>query len=145
MSRSGYTEDYDDQWALIRWRGAVASAIRGNRGQAFLREMLAALDAMPEKSLIAESLVEEDGSVCAMGAVAVKRGLDMSKVDPEDPWDVAAKFGVNVALVQEIAFQNDEGTWKSETPQERWARMRMWVIRQIKCGPEERGKTERTP
>jgi hypothetical protein len=59
MSRSGYCEDMDDQWAHIRWRGAVTSAIRGRRGQAFLREMLAALDAMPEKRLVAGALVFE--------------------------------------------------------------------------------------
>jgi len=57
MSRSGYTEDNDDQWALIRWRGAVKSAMRGKRGQAFLRELLAALDAMSVKRLIANDLV----------------------------------------------------------------------------------------
>ena len=56
MSRSGYTDDFDDQWALIRWRGAVTSAIRGKRGQEFLREMAAAMDAMPEKSLSQKSL-----------------------------------------------------------------------------------------
>jgi len=47
MSRSGYSDDCDDQWSLICWRGAVKSAIRGKRGQAFLKEMLAALDALP--------------------------------------------------------------------------------------------------
>lgn len=57
MSRSGYVDDMCDQWALIRYRGAVSSAIRGKRGQAFLREMLAALDAMPEKRLISGVLV----------------------------------------------------------------------------------------
>lgn len=57
MSRSGYTDDTEDQWSLIRYRGAVASAIRGARGQAFLREMLTALDAMPEKRLISGALV----------------------------------------------------------------------------------------
>lgn len=33
MSRSGYSEDLD-MWDLIRWRGAVKSALRGKRGQA---------------------------------------------------------------------------------------------------------------
>ena len=46
MSRSGYTDDMEDMWQHICWRGAVASAIRGRRGQAFLREMLAAMDAI---------------------------------------------------------------------------------------------------
>ena len=34
MSRSGYTDECDG-WELVRWRGAVNSAIRGKRGQAF--------------------------------------------------------------------------------------------------------------
>ena len=46
-----------NEWSLIRYRGAVKSAIRGKRGQAFLREMLAALDAMPEKRLSAGALI----------------------------------------------------------------------------------------
>lgn len=57
MSRSGYVDDMCDEWAMIRYRGAVKSAIRGKRGQAFLREMLAALDAMPEKRLTAGALI----------------------------------------------------------------------------------------
>lgn len=61
MSRSGYTDDgWDDesaQWASIRYNGALKSAIRGKKGQAFLKDLLAALDAMPEKRLIREQLV----------------------------------------------------------------------------------------
>jgi hypothetical protein len=57
MSRSGFNLDGEyDQWACIRWQGAVKSAIRGKKGQAFLKELLSALDAMPEKKLIAEEL-----------------------------------------------------------------------------------------
>jgi hypothetical protein len=41
MSRSGYSDDCDG-WALIRWRGAVNSAIKGRRGQQALREIVAA-------------------------------------------------------------------------------------------------------
>lgn len=68
MSRSGYCDDYDcDPLPLGRWRGQVASAIRGKRGQAFLRELVAALDAMPEKRLIANDL-EQAGNVCAIAA-----------------------------------------------------------------------------
>lgn len=54
MSRSGYSDDIDN-WDLIKWRGQVASAIRGKRGQLFLRELLAALDALPN----AHQLVQE--------------------------------------------------------------------------------------
>lgn len=61
MSRSGYTDDCDDNWAIICYRGALKSAMRGKKGQAFLKELLAALDAMPRKRLIREHL-EIDGS-----------------------------------------------------------------------------------
>jgi hypothetical protein len=126
MSRSGYSDDYE-QWSLIRWRGAVASAIRGNRGQAFLREMIEALDAMPEKRLIEEEL-ELNGEVCAMGAVAVKRGLDVSNIDPTEREEVAKAFGIAEAMAAEIAYENDECAWGVETPEHRWARMRAWAV-----------------
>ena len=56
MSRSGYHDDLDDPLAHGRWRARVASATRGKRGQKLLRDLLAALDAMPEKRLIADEI-----------------------------------------------------------------------------------------
>ncbi len=132
MSRSGYVEDDGDgdQWQLIRWRGAVASAMRGKRGQAFLGEMLTALDALPEPKLVAMEL-EADGQVCAIGSVGRMRGVDMSKIDPEEYSQVASAFGINEKLAQEIMWMNDDaGSWK-ETPEERFARMRKWVERHL--------------
>ena len=46
MSRSGYSDDYEPS-NIAMWRGQVASAMRGKRGQAFLRELIEALDAFP--------------------------------------------------------------------------------------------------
>lgn len=129
MSRSGYSCDYDE-WALIRWRGAVASAIRGRRGQEFLKEMLTALDELPEKKLIAHEL-EAQGSVCAIGAVGKRRGVDMSKLDPEDRETVAHTFGIAPAMAAEIVWMNDE-VWHQETPEHRYERIRKWVKDQIK-------------
>lgn len=128
MSRSGYYDDIDN-WELIKWRGAVTSAIRGRRGQAFLREMLAELDALPKKRLIPNDLVR-DGEVCAIGAVAVARGLDVSDIDPEDRDQVAAAFGIATALAAEIEDMNDERFYGS--PEERFAKMRRWVETHIK-------------
>ena len=108
MSRSGYSDCDGDNWALIRWRGAVKSAIRGAKGQAMLKEALAALDAMQNKRLASESLVNADGEFCTLGALGYARGLDMSKVDPEDREAVASLFGVAEALAAEIMFLNDE-------------------------------------
>lgn len=130
MSRSGYTDECENNWSAICWRGAVASAIRGKRGQAFLREMLGALDTMPEKRLISRELKAEDGDVCAIGAVGVKRGVDMSKLDPEEYDRVAEAFGISEKLAQEIVFMNDE-YYDVQTPEERWEKMRAWVVKQI--------------
>lgn len=130
MSRSGYSDDCDDQWALIRWRGAVASSIRGKRGQAFLTEMRDALDAMPEKKLVAMEL-EVAGSVCAIGAVGKARGVDMSVIDPEDYSTVAGKFGIAEPLAQEIVYLNDEAGPYKETDENRFARMRRWLDKAI--------------
>lgn len=131
MSRSGCTDDIDDQWALIRWRGAVASAIRGKRGQAFLREMIAALDAMPEKRLIVDELVSDRGC-CALGAVAIARGLDVSNVHAHSPSEVGAAFGIPRALAAEIEFENDDyfgfGDTREDADHYRWKRMRQWCL-----------------
>ncbi|MDF3173481.1 hypothetical protein P3C22_15735 [Pseudomonas sp. ER28] len=137
MSRSGYSDDCDN-WSLICWRGAVASAIRGRRGQSFLIELRDALDAMPEKRLVTDTL-EADGQFCTLGALGAKRGLDMSTIDAHDRESVAQAFGIAEALVAEIVYENDEspgkfvqddtGRWEliRDTPESRWQRMRDWV------------------
>lgn len=132
MSRSGYVEDMEDQWQLIRYRGAVKSAMRGKRGQEFLKEIVAALDALPEPKLIGDSLVTPDGDYCTLGAVGKLRGLELQKLDPEDIETVAAKFGVADALAREIVFENDEAGWYKEDPEARFKRMHNWAQVHIK-------------
>lgn len=141
MSRSGYTDDDGEGYAAL-WRGAVKSAIRGHRGQALLRELRDAMDAMPEKILIAGEL-QADGAYCTLGVVGAKRGINMADIDPEDYERVAKEFGIAEALAREIEYINDElgddykvvdGKWTrcAETPEERWLRVRKWVGEQIK-------------
>jgi hypothetical protein len=157
MSRSGYSDECDG-WASICWRGAVTSALRGQRGQAFLKELVAALDAMPEKVLAADSLVNAEGEFCTLGVVGAARGMDLGQLDPEDYDQVAKAFGLAPAMVREIVFENDEGciaggsyewfevcgplrrlqqrhrsVWVPD-PQagaKRWAAMRRWAEQQI--------------
>lgn len=132
MGRCGYSDDGDyDNWATICWRGAVASAIRGKRGQAFLKEMLIALDALPEKRLIDNDL-ERRGQVCALGSVGMARGIDMSQVDPYDRETVAGTFGISDALAAEIMYENDEMSGYKETPEQRFVRVRRWVTAHIR-------------
>lgn len=129
MSRSGYSDDCDG-WELIRWRGAVAKATKGARGQTLLRELLAALDAMPNKRLIAGEL-QEGGEVCALGCLGKARGLDMTGLDPEDRHAVAKAFDIAGALAAEIVFMNDDDWSYDVTPERRWERMRAWVAEQV--------------
>lgn len=128
MSRSGYSESCDDNWNIIRWRGQVMSAIRGKRGQAFLRELIDALEAMPEKRLISKHL-RKDGEVCALGAVGAKRGMNLESLDPEDFEILGTEFGIAHQLVQEIEFLNDEGC--CGTPEQRWESILAWAKKHL--------------
>jgi hypothetical protein len=89
--------------------------MRGARGQSFLKEMLAAFDALPERKLIASGL-EVDGNVCALGAVGKARAMDMRKIDPDD----------------------HEGA-RNETPEQRYERMRRWVDGRIRSAHANHG------
>lgn len=135
MSRSGYYEyDGDDQWAMIRYRGAINSAIHGKRGQMLLRELAAALDAMQDKRLIAGELVDANGEACALGVVGVARGLNMSGIDVEDYEAVAKAFNIAESLAREIEFVNDDDFSYGRTqttPEQRWKEMRKWVAGNI--------------
>jgi hypothetical protein len=139
MSRSGYTDDYDDPLALGRWRSAVRSALNGRRGQAFLREMLAALDALPEKRLAREDLEVpvtgmpfrlQGGEVCALGAAGRARGISMDNLDPYESEQIAGAFGIADAMAREIVEVND--SYSRETPEARFARVREWVAATIR-------------
>lgn len=145
MSRSGYSTDCDN---VAMWRGMVASATRGKRGQAFFRDLLIALDTMPEKRLITEHLEDgPGGEVCAIGALGRARGIDMSDMDPDEPVEVAAAFNIAECLAQEVVYMNDEyfdrrpaedhRGYRDYTPEERWQKMRAWVAEQIRVTPEE--------
>lgn len=141
------------------WRGMVASATRGKRGQQFFRDLLAALDAMPEKRLIADLLEDgPTGEVCAIGALGKARGIDMTGMDPECPEQVAPAFNIAECLAQEVVYMNDEYSqriytelpgptqyWRSHgyhsreiTPEERWQHIRDWVSKQIRGSQQHR-------
>lgn len=132
MSRSGYSDDLTQQ-SLAMWRGRVASSARGKRGQAFFVALAAALDAMPEKALIAHDLIK-DGAHCALGVLGAARGLPIETYDPEDADTIGGAFNIASCLAQETVFENDEAVW-NETPEARWIRMRAWVAKQIKAAP----------
>src|SRR5690348_16978662 len=131
MSRSGYTDDCEGG-SLACWRGVIASATRGKRGQRFFRDLLTALDAMPVKRLVAGELETDEGEVCALGSLAKAKGATLELDDTYD-WDkLGATFDIAYQLACEVMFVNDEaGPYRGETDEQRWARVRMWTARQI--------------
>jgi hypothetical protein len=138
MSRSGYQDyaDYDDSaLSLGRWRGIINSATRGKRGQVFFRELVAALDALPEKRLIKNDLQSDEG-VCALGCLGRAKGLDMSDLDVEamaEDYDfskLGEAFNIAEQLSQEVMWVNDERN-RADTPEQRWQHVRDWAARRI--------------
>lgn len=132
MSRSGYSDDYD--WNLLNlYRGSVERAIKGKRGQLFLRELAKAMDAMPEKRLIHSELIDDAGEMCTIGVVCKDRGLSVKGVDIEDPDSVGRLVGIARSMAAEIEHENDECGPSDETPEQRWIRMRQWVSENIRA------------
>lgn len=133
MSRCGYSYELEPL-VLGRWRGRVASAIRGARGQKLLRDTLAALDDMPDKRLIAEEL-EYNNEFCTLGAVLHFLGNDPTTFDPEDHDAIGEALDVPPCLVQEIEYLNDEHA--PSDPEKRWKYMRDKVAALIKPAKQE--------
>lgn len=129
--RCGYSDD-GEQLVKNMWRGRVASAMRGKRGQKLLRDCLYALDAMPEKRLIRDELVDETGEVCLLGAVGRARGVaDIAQIDPTEHKILGERFNVAYCMIKEIEFINDDYGYQ-ETPEKRYQRVRRWLVDNIK-------------
>jgi hypothetical protein len=158
MSRHGYTDDHDDcTVSLALYMATLARAIRGKRGQLALRDLIAALDAMPQKRLVSSRFRDSDGECCALGALAVARGVidrlpkltgpwedgrDPEEDHPEgtldtkfDSWEireaVAAALDIAPSLASEVMYQNDDCGRSNETPEQRWTRIRAWAARRV--------------
>ncbi len=141
MSRAGYTDEFDERYpnATALYRQRVRNAVRGKRGQAFLRELGDALDAMPEKKLAART-VAKDGDCCALGCVALRRGVDLAPITYTDADDeecdgdwttewLRDQLGIPDCLAREIVYENDECGPAGETPAQRWVRVRSLVAK----------------
>lgn len=153
--RIGYTdeEDFPGQFGL--WQGNCQRSLKGKAGQTALRELEAALLALPSKRLIAESLVDTHGEVCAIGALAEFRGDitdDMIGQGEYDMEEVGVELGMPRLVAWKVVEMNDlmfNGTdlvlhegpyrWPSErpfeyvpiTPEQRYERMLAWIREQL--------------
>ena len=148
--------DYDEQFPgqFMLWEANLERHFSGAAGQAKLRELRDALLALPEPRLIETRLADEQGNVCALGALAlqhrVNHGEDRAKVLAEmaeairdeggwvDSWDAeeqtreeAERVGCKLPLIVTVAWENDFGPSSKETPEERYTRMLAWVEKRI--------------
>jgi hypothetical protein len=148
MSRSNYTEDYDDEFPgqFDLYRANVDRSIRSKAGQARLRELRDALLALRVKKLEAGIFIagdEDNPRVCGLGAWALHhaRGVaEASAIVPKYPADVAAddydtadalkRFGWPKLVVWEAIYVNDLA-WSRISSEERYQRVLAWVTKNI--------------
>lgn len=99
-------------------------------GAAMTRELhlyerlLAALDALPEKQLIAGAYFRFNGGCCALGAMRLH--------DAARDWVVSLKETPSERFMGDVIDANDDGGPANETPFQRWTRMRAWTEAKIK-------------
>lgn len=80
MSRETYSDDYDEQQAIL-WNANLTRSKRGRRGRAALLELRKALLALPHKRLIRNRLAA-NGDVCTVGAlVLMRKAKELGSVD----------------------------------------------------------------
>jgi hypothetical protein len=103
-------EDFPGQFKL--WQANCQRSLRGKAGQAALRELEAALLALPEKRLIAGRLQDGDGQVCALGALARYKNHTMPISYDEDAWwegededGSMEDFGVELGMPRLVAWK----------------------------------------
>jgi hypothetical protein len=172
MGRSGYQDaDGDNDLAVYGWQANVRRCIAGRMGQAFMWELYQALEALPKHEIVMGALLDTStGSVCALGALAVHRKMEIppefcttgapdEEIDEYEFADAMGPlFGIKDMLAREVMYENDEGDrwhWEddgtevrsgiaygstrkyrtSDTPAERWLRMRRWVVGRLKGIP----------
>ena len=129
---------YDDQFPgqAELWQANCRRSRRGKKGQAVLREIEAALVAMPDKLIHKDVFVEANGETCAIGALAIQRRVQsgesrkeaaesLSMLCPYDTEEHGVDLGFPRMVAWSIAVENDDD--RRTTPEERYNRMLAWV------------------
>jgi hypothetical protein len=149
MSRVEAWDDEPYPNASELFQRSVDNAIKGKSGQALLREIEAALLALPEKKLLGSGVCE-GGEVCMLGAVAVARAMKAGKTREEavvalerdakaagqyEDDDKTFKYLKRALAIKQhclawqLVFENDECYVK--TDEQRYERMLKWVQERI--------------
>lgn len=161
MSRINYSDDEEYPGQFFLWQANCDRSLQGKAGQRELRELEAALLALPSKRLIHGALENEQGEVCAIACYAKHKGVDLSKHDPEYASDrVGIEGGMPRLVAWKVVEMNDitcdEEYWATAegpqeaahyylgggisvrlhmTPEERYRRVLAWVQEELKAPP----------
>lgn len=160
MSRFDGAGDGEGAMPYALWQHNAEMALKGKRGQQALRDMKAALGALPKRELIEGNLIEvkrdEDDldkivgfeGVCAVGAYALYKGQTPEQLrgwnryysggdDEGDCWstsEAGKAAGLTYTLAWELSQRNDE-TYSDLTPSARWWAMYGWVCSELMKAP----------
>lgn len=132
MSRISYSENEDYPGQFDLWQANCLRSLRGRQGQEELRALREALLSLPDKRLIHGVLVDEEGDVCAVGAYARHKGLDLQTFDPEDATDeVGIAAGMPNLVAWKVVEMNDLNLDSRVTPEQRYTKMLEWIDTQL--------------
>ncbi len=124
MSR--FSDDGESELPYEFWQQAAKRAVHGSRGQQALRDLEAALLAMPEKRLLYSAISNGKDCGCALGVLAAHKqvqttGCSWSEAFArlpfgDDDWNETVRLGVQFGLRKTVASLfaewNDEGIGK---------------------------------
>lgn len=115
--RIGYSEDEDYPGQFELWQANCRRSMKGKAGQAALRELEAALLALPDKRLIAHKMIDAEGDVCAIGALAKHKGRDIlaePHIGPDDEFEgdgemeeIGVELGMPRLVAWKVVCEND--------------------------------------
>lgn len=127
MSRVDWTDELGTPGQFALWAANCRRSLRGKAGQRALRELEAALLALPVKEL-AQRAVALDGQVCAVGAVLAARKANSDGITVEEAIDLLAQemgsketqadietvemgeaLGMPHLVAWSVVWENDEG------------------------------------
>jgi len=140
--RINYSDEEDFPNQAFLWEANYERSLKGRKGQSALRDIEQALLALPEKKLIADALQDDDGQVCAIGALAKHKGVSMPpplEIDSEfedykvidQMVELGRSLGVPKLVAIAVIHENDND-WNVPTPEARYRRVLTWVQRQLR-------------
>lgn len=136
--RINYSEDEDYPGQFYLYQANCTRSVKGQAGQKALRELEAALLALPSKRLIAEEL--DDGQdVCAIGALVRHKKITPTSDSEWEMENVGVECGMPHLVAWKVVELNDvefldrwrDGAREFYTPEERYDAMLKWVRQQI--------------